>query len=381
MRIGIFGGSFDPVHKEHVRLAEAAINGLKLDKLIVMPAGIPPHKAEKKRADAIDRLHMCEIAFRNIRHAEVSDYEILQEGKSYTYLTCLHFSQLYPNAQLFWLVGTDMFWDFFNWKNPTVILSCAKLAVCRRDESEDNVIEEQKAFQKEFSQKFETIPYNGAPVSSTEIRLRSILGLDFSEFVPSGVAAYIRENNLYRISAIDEGLSLEKTSRAEHSRRVCLMAMSSARRLHLDETKTLWAAALHDVAKNLSTDDIRLKGFVPPEGVPAPVMHQYEGAYVLENTFFVTDEDVLNAVRYHTSGRPNMSMLEKLVFLSDLLEPARNFPHVDELRLLFYRDIDECIYKSLLYQIEYLKTTETPIYPLTIEAFEYYEQKIKGENK
>ena len=79
MRIGIFGGSFDPVHKEHVRLAEAAINGLKLDKLIVMPAGIPPHKAEKKRADAIDRLHMCEIAFRNIRHAEVSDYEILQE--------------------------------------------------------------------------------------------------------------------------------------------------------------------------------------------------------------------------------------------------------------------------------------------------------------
>ena len=377
MKIGIFGGSFDPVHKEHVALAKAAIQGLSLDKLIVVPAGVPPHKQGKRLASAEHRLAMCKIAFQGVEKAEVSDYEILQAGASYTYLTCRHFAEEYPKATLFWLVGTDMFWDFFHWKNPDVILSYASLAVCRRNEDVENISLQQQAFQKVFNRTFEIIPYNGEAVSSTEIRARSVLGMEVSQLVPNGVAEYISTQKLYAYPQILQGLALEKPNRAEHSKRVCLLAMKNASRLKLDEQKTLIASSLHDVAKNLSPDDERLTGFLPPDNVPSAVWHQYAGAYVLEHRFSVTDEDVLNAVRYHTSGRAGMSTLEKLIFLSDLLEEGRSFPNIEQLRQAFEEDLDRCMFLSLRDQIEYLQKSQTEIYPLTLQAFEYYRDKNK----
>ena len=377
MKIGIFGGSFDPVHKEHVRLAEAAIKGMSLDKLIIVPAGIPPHKQGKRLAQSRHRLAMCQIAFAHLDKVEISDYELTKNGASYTYLTCRYFAKLYPNAKLFWLVGTDMFWDFFHWKNPEDILSHAELAVCRRNESVENIAKQQETFFRSFAKHFEVIPYNGDAVSSTQIRTRSILNMDISHLVPQGVNYYILGHGLYQLPEILQGLSLQTDKRAEHSRRVCLMAMQNVGRLRLDEHKTLVASALHDVAKNLPPDDCRLHGFVPPQNVPAPVIHQYAGAYVLEHTFSVADGDVLNAVRYHTSARPSMSTLEKLVFLCDLLEEGRSFPHIEELRAAFYQDLDTCMYLSLKHLIEYLAQTADTVYPLTLQAFEYYQDIYK----
>ena len=108
------------------------------------------------------------------------------------------------------------------------------------------------------------------------------------------------------------------------------------------------------------------------ERVPAPVLHQYTGAYLAEHYFGVTDEDVLNAVRYHTSGRPAMSVLEKLIFLSDMLEPGRLFPKVDKLRAYFAKDLNEGMFRALDHQIKYLKKGKGEIYPLTFRAHEYY---------
>ena len=106
-------------------------------------------------------------------------------------------------------------------------------------------------------------------------------------------------------------------------------------------------------------------------------MHQYTGAYLAEHTFGVTDTDVLNAIRYHTSGRPNMSTLEKLIFLSDMLEAGRDFPHINSLRAWFGRDLDECMYRSLRYELKYLKKGKGEIYPLTFRAYEYYKELRK----
>ncbi len=374
MRIGIFGGSFDPVHKEHVRLAKEAVKGLSLDKLIVVPAGVPPHKQGKRLAPAADRLAMCRIAFAGVDKAEISDYEIALGGANYTYLTCGHFAHVYPGAKLFLLVGSDMFWDFFRWKEPERILSHVRLAVCRRNEGVENIARQQKKFFIRFARMFEVIPYNGEPVSSTEIRVRSILGMDYSRLVPPGIGEYIRAHGLYSLPPIRQGLALEKPARAEHSRRVCLLATANAARFGVDEDKALVASALHDVAKNLPPEDEHLRGFVPPADVPSPVLHQFAGAYVLEHTFSVTDEDVLNAVRYHTSGRAGMSALEKLVYLSDMLEEGRSFPHIDLLRDIFYEDADRCMYLCLRYQLKYLREKGTDAYPLTLQAYEYYRQ-------
>ena len=105
MKIAVFGGSFDPVHVEHIRLAEAAIEELGLDKLFVMPAHTPPHKKGKTLSADADRLELCRLAFEDIEKVEVSDYEIAQGGTSYTYLTCRHFKAEYPTQRFFGLSG------------------------------------------------------------------------------------------------------------------------------------------------------------------------------------------------------------------------------------------------------------------------------------
>ena len=115
MKIGIFGGSFDPVHSEHIQLVRAALDSLGLDMLYVMPAHTPPHKRGKVLLDDERRLQMCRIAFSDMPNVTVSDYEIARGGTSYTYLTCRYFRETYKDAQIFWLVGTDMLRDFPTW--------------------------------------------------------------------------------------------------------------------------------------------------------------------------------------------------------------------------------------------------------------------------
>ncbi len=379
-KIAIFGGSFDPVHTEHVRLVEAAIKGLGLDKLLVVPAFAPPHKRGKTLAPDRDRLDMCRLAFSHLEKVEISDYEIAQGGTSYTYLTCRHFHEIYPNTEIFWLVGTDMLRDFPTWKNPQDILDHVTLGVCARDEKDGWEKEEQLAFEKRFGKKFAVIHYNGAPVSSTEIRLLTAAGLPIDHLTPQKVAEYIETKKLYCIPFARQALSLEKEERAAHSVRVARLALARAKDLHLSERAVLTAALMHDCAKNLPANSAYLDGFAPPTEwgeIPAQVLHQYQGAYVAENYFDVRDEDVLNAIRYHTSGRPNMSEMEKLIFLSDMLEEERRYTGVDELRALFWdKDgLDKCLAEALYQTLLFLECKGGEIYPLTRAAYEFYKDK------
>jgi predicted HD superfamily hydrolase involved in NAD metabolism len=129
---------------------------------------------------------------------------------------------------------------------------------------------------------------------------------------------------------------------------------------------------MHDCAKNLDENSPLLQGFTPPQRVPAPVLHQYAGAFVAKNTLGVTDEDVLNAICYHTSGRENMSALEKLIFLADMLEEGRAYKEVDELRQAFFtRGLDEGLTLALLRSLEFLKEKGQSVYPLTQKAYEF----------
>lgn len=384
MRIGIFGGSFDPVHVEHVRLAEAAVKSLCLDKLFVVPACVPPHKREKTLSSEKARLEMCRIAFADIPAVVVSDYEISRGGTSYTLLTCRHFRQAYPSAELFFLVGTDMLRDFPSWREPEEILSLATLAVCARAESADWAEKEQEAFFARFHRRFAVVDYCGKAVSSTEIRVLAGAGEDVSGFVGKKVAAYIEEKGLYVIPRAKDALALEKPARRAHSIRVALLAAQRAPDLKIDEKKALTAALFHDCAKNLSPDSPLLKGFHPPEGVPSPVMHQYSGAYVAEKVFGITDGEVLDAIRYHTSGRAGMSPLEKLIFLADMLEAGRSFEGVNGLREAFRRDknsLDECLLSALSHTLGYLEKEGGEIYPLTRQAYEFMKKQKDEEKK
>ncbi len=377
MRIAVFGGSFDPVHIEHIQLVKAAMKELSLDKLVVMPAHSPPHKQGKSITPDEDRLACCRLAFADMEGVEVSSYEMEQGGVSYTYRTCRALREKYPRADLFWLVGTDMLRNFPLWKNPKEILSYVTLAVCGRNEKAEWIDGEQEKFFRAFGEKFVYLSYNGKDVSSTKLRVLAGAGMRLTGFTPSSVEEYIRKKGLYAIAGAKEALALENSKRQAHSIRVAELAAARSSGLKLSERQVITAALFHDCAKNLSMNSPYLAGFsLPTEWgeVPSEVAHQFMGAYVAERTFGVTDGDVLNAIRYHTSGRAGMSRLEKLVFLSDMLEEERNYEGVEELRTLFWRDIDECMERALWETLRFLEKKGGEIYPLTRAAYAYYEK-------
>ena len=384
MRIGIFGGSFDPVHIEHIRVAQSAVETLALDTLFVMPAYAPPHKKGKILSPDYDRLEMCRLAFSDMEKVRVSDYEIAKQGTSYTYLTCRHFRKQYPQAEIFWLVGTDMLRDFPNWKNPESILNDTTLAVCARNEKAGWIEDENEKFYRRFQKKFVTVGYNGADISSTKLRVTAGAGIDLTPYTDKKVAKYIREKGLYEIPYAKEALAREKEERANHSLRVACIAAERAHALGVPEKQAITAALFHDCAKNIPLDDKSLKGFRVLKAwgdIPKPVLHQFSGAYLARTAYKVTDEKVLDAIRYHTSGKRKMTALGKLIFLADMIEEERKYEGVEILRRLFWekrkgaRGLDKCLKEALSQTVVFLEKKVADIYPLTVEAYRYYKKK------
>lgn len=371
MKIALFGGSFDPVHSEHVALASAAKETLGLDRLIVIPSATAPHKLSGAVASAQDRLELCRIAFRDL-NAEISPYEIERNDTSYSYLTCERFRAQYPDDELYFLVGADMLENFPTWRYPERILNCVTLVAGGRGE---NGAERAAAtiFQK-YRKRVVLLPFTGKPVSSTEIRVKLAFGKKPVE-LDEAVYRDLKEKGIYSHPAILPALALEKPERREHSYRVAVMAAEHASAAGADREKAILAAALHDCGKYVPLSSPLLKGFrIPaevPQNVPPSVLHQYTGAYLAEHEFGIRDIDILNAIRFHTSGRKNMSQLEKLILIADMLESGRDFEGIGELRRAFDADIDEGLRACLARQLRYLRDKNFSVYPLTERAYEW----------
>lgn len=369
-RIGIFGGTFDPVHNSHVALARAAIKELDLDELFVVPTFAPPHK-DGAAASEENRFNMLSVAFSDEEKIKISNYELKRGGVSYTYLTVEHFKSVY-GGEIYFLVGADMLSDFKTWKYPERVLSACTLAAVKREgfsAGEENALHAD--FIKRYGKDFVSLSFTGESVSSTKIRVYSFLGLSLKNLVPEKVAEYITQNNVYPGNEITEYLKKElPEKRLIHTACVASTAVGKAKELGLKRSKVLTAALLHDCAKYLNPADF--KGFKLPEGVPAPVVHQYLGAYVAENVLNVKDEEVLGAIRFHTSGKPNMTTLEKLIFVADMVEEGRNYEGVDKLRDLFKKDFNECFKECLKEETLHLMRRGGSIYSLTLDAYDYY---------
>lgn len=370
MKIAIFGGSFNPVHNEHINIVKAVKKTLAPDKIIIMPSSVTPQKYGKMTASAADRINMCKMAFCGMDEVEISDYEIAKGGVSYSYITCRALREKYPEGELYFVTGCDMLKSFAEWKYPEEILKCVKLAACAR-ENRRELNNAEKDFKKRFGCGIVNIDYTGAKVSSTRIRVLSSLGESISGFVPAKIESYISNRSLYLLSEISAVKKYLTPPRWAHTVRVAVTAAENCTRLGIDEKTAVIAAALHDCAKYLTPDAEELKGFVCPADVPQPVIHQYAGEYVARNTFGITDENILNAIRYHASGREDMSGLEKLIYLSDMLEEGRNFSGVEKLREEFSHSIDGGLFSALEHQLDYLKSTGGQIYPLTQRAYDY----------
>lgn len=373
MKIALYGGAFNPVHSEHVNIVKSAVSQLGLDKVIIIPTFISPHKKGDMTARGADRLEMCRKAFESIKEIEVSDCELKRGGVSYSYVTCRQFKKTYPQDELYFIIGADMLESFAFWKEPEEILKCVTLTVCAREDGEE-LIKDIKKFQTYFKKEIVKIDYVGKAVGSTRVRALCALGEDVSGLVPQSVKRYLVLKKLYQLPELWGVKKYLTEERWKHTVGVAICAAQNARRAGVYEIDAITAAALHDCAKYLGKDAAELKGFECPKNVPAPVVHQYSGAYVAEHTFGIKDKNILNAIRYHTSGRENMSNLEKLIFLADLLEEGRDFDGVDDLRKIFNRDITLCLKTALERQVARLQTTGGTVYPLSERALNYLKE-------
>lgn len=198
-RVGIYGGTFAPIHNGHVNAAKLFMEQMRLDYLFIIPAGIPPHKQVDASDDPYHRLRMCELAFAGVDGVVVSDMEIAREGKSYTVDTLRELTA--PNRRLLLLCGTDMVLTFDKWREYREILKLCYPVYMRREGDaliDGMIVEKLAKYYAESGKMFRKILGDPLEISSTEIRRRVAAGEDISSLVPAPVCEYIREHGLYR---------------------------------------------------------------------------------------------------------------------------------------------------------------------------------------
>lgn len=373
MKIGIFGGTLSPSHNEHVALCRSVVAQFGLDKLIVCPSNVSPHKTHLQIAPFNHRFNMAQLAFGGETNVEISNFEYQNGAVSYTYITLEHFKSVYPDAQFFFLVGTDMLADFCTWKNPQRILDVATLIVTPRQG--DDLDCALNVYHSHFSKQVLVSDYTGANVSSTKIRIFAMLGQDVSAFVPKPVADYIAKNNVYEGDSFYQYVRQNlPQKRLAHTANVIVKAVELAKQTGADVKKVELAALLHDIAKYEKVEsyagfEYPLKTYMP---VPEQIRHQYLGAFIAQTKLGVTDEEVLDAIRYHTTARPNMGLVEKIVFLADLIEDTRDYCGVDGIRRLTKQNFEKGFAFSLTELLKYLTTSEQSVYNLTFDAQKFY---------
>ena len=390
MKIGVFGGTFNPIHRGHLAAASAAAGQLSLDKLLLIPDAIPPHKPlPSGSAGAEERLEMVQLCTAEVSApAEVLDLELRRQGASYTCDTLAQLREQYPEEELFLLMGSDMFLSFETWRQPERICDLATLAVfSRREESEAAAFARQKQRLEETYGAHIRVLENPevVEISSTELREKLSRGAGRA-YLTEPVYGYILRKGLYGTKADLKHLTPEelrpialsylKPKRMPHVLGTEQEAVRLVRRYGGDETQARIAALLHDCTKKL--DMAQQLALCERYGIvldeleqrALKLLHSKTGAAIARDVFGVEDA-VYDAILYHTTGKPDMTRLEKIIYLADYIEPTRDFPGVDELRKTVYEDLDKGLLMGLTMTIQEMEEMGNPVHHLTRDARDY----------
>ncbi len=390
MKIGIYGGTFDPPHLGHMEAAKAAMEQLGLDRLLIIPDKEPPHK--KLPSDAASeqqRLEMARLVADGLGpRAEASDLELKREGKSYTADTVEQLSEEFPEDELWLLMGTDMFLTVQNWYQPERIFQYAGVAAFARNlDDTREVFEEQCQY---LDERFHARTMLIALPKITEISsrdLRRMLQVEWSggnvdpaQFLWASVYGYILKEGLFGTKADLQQLSdkhlravsysMVKAKRVPHIRGTEETAVALAKFWGVDETRARRAAILHDCTKYWALEQqlavcekygIELDAL---ERVSVKFLHAKTGA-ALAKYVFGEPQEVYDAIFCHTTGKPGMTTFEKILYLADYMEPTRDFDGVEELRRLVWEDLDKAMVLGLSMTIEELLERKVPIHKNT----------------
>ncbi len=379
MKIGIFGGTFNPPHAGHVRAAAECVWALGLDRLLVIPDAVPPHKMLADNSpDEKTRLRLCHIAFDGVKHARVSDMEIKRGGKSYTVETLRRVRRKYPGAKLFLLMGTDMALCFEEWREFREIITLATLVFFKRRDGEDEVLQEAvEKLTAQYGANVRTVEFDGVEASSTDVRAllpkrrgRELLTEDiYREIIRRRLYGARPDFDWLR----EKAYAMLEPKRVSHVAGCEEEAVRLARRWGADEEKAREAAILHDVTKKEKLDEqLRLcakYGIIldEVERTESKLLHSKTGAGIAKYEFGCDDE-VAGAIFWHTTGKEDMSLLEKVIYMADYIEPNRDFDGVEALRAAAYEDLDRALEMGFRMSIEDMESRDIVPHARTLGA-------------
>ena len=385
--IGIYGGTFNPPHLGHIRAAQMAVEALGLDRLLVIPDRIAPHKQlPEGSASPEQRLRMLELALEGEQRIEVCDLELRREGPSYTYETVEQLHAQFPQDRLILLMGTDMFLSFHQWRYPERILKYAQLGVFYRGTpAEQTDIRERKAEMERNGHTVHLLKNEVVDISSTQLR-RMLVFECAGPFLPKGVEPFIRQLGLYGTGESCKNLPMEKLeqvvisllkpSRVSHVLGCRDTAAALAEKWGADVTDAARAGMLHDVTKALDGPHqltlCREYGTILDDfSMRYPkTLHALTGSLVAER-IFGENEAVVAAIRSHTTGKADMNLLEMIIYVADYMEPNRDFPGVERLRELAFTDIRAALKLGLEYTLEHLKEQGAEVSPESRAALDF----------
>lgn len=361
MKIGILGGSFNPVHKGHVELGKNAVKELGLDKLFFVPAFISPFKKDSVATEMgvsdENRIEMLRLAIAesNCNELDVELCEIEREGVSYTIDTVEYLNKKY-STKVYLLIGDDLVQDFSKWKEPLKLQDSANIVLARRHNMDAIP----------FSYKHQTIKNTIVLGASTDIRNLIATEGDWENFVPKTVSDYIKEKSLYgywqgmsqKINQVLKQAVTEK--RYNHSVRVAQMMVKLCSHYGLNTDMGYFAGIAHDLCKYVPENELfeivseDSMEITKAEKESPVLLHGRAAAVVLKRDYGIINKDILEGIAFHTFGKPYMSDIGMLLFVADKIEPGRPQACEEYYNRLFSLSLKEMTLSVLEENIQYL---------------------------
>ncbi len=386
--IGILGGTFHPIHNGHVMMAHIALEEMKLKQVWFLPDGMPPHKSIGGVTPQ-QRLEMVRLAVEDVDGFVVAAQEVQREGYTYTVDTMRELTARYPDESFVQIIGADTLLQLESWREFDEIAKlCAFFVVPRKGTKKSGAKECAKKLKKKYDAKIYFAEQSSIDISSTTLRQMLETGEGWQAFIPEKTAAYIEENQLYRASEQTQFDSISDRvrkslplSRWHHTLGVVQTAVQLAQRFGVDVERARLAALIHDCAKTyhgkeaealMANYKVELDAF--SQNAPK-LWHGPLGAAIAKHEYGVEDEEILNAVRIHTVGAANMTTLEKVIKLADLIEPGRTYDAVEEIREIAKNDLDGALLAAMKNTMGYLKNGSQNMHPDSIAAIKALEDK------
>ena len=395
-KVLLYGGTFDPPHNGHINNLRAALELVQPDRVIVMPAGIPPHKAASATPGEV-RLAMCDCFKALSPLVEVSDWELRQGGRSFTVHTLEMLRRRFPDAALYLSVGSDMLLTFQLWCRWQDILQMATVVVESRRPGDDAALAGAARVLESYGGRVLFARAESYPCASSDLRTGKIPRVRWGQYLPPSVLQVIETRGLYRQTepphqggtgtmTCEEAKELVKPrlshKRWTHTKNVKRMAVQLAQRWGENPEKAALAALLHDSAKELPREallQIFADNAIIAENAPArpaAIWHGIAAAILAEKQWGVTDPEILSAIRCHTTGKPGMSLLDKILYLADMTSDERDWPGVEELRRLEMEDLDKALLVALKQSIDFVKEKGGALDPESVAAYEYQKAQL-----